>query len=379
MGNKMAELPGQVQESTNELSAGAYERSASEATDPGVGDPPPTTSFEVVDASGLLRLRHYRYDGGSAPLGPVLLVYSLLRRPYILDLLPDRSVVRSFLHQGFSVYLAEWLPPQGADSWRGFEAYVEHDLGRAVDCVRRRERIDGVSLIGPCFGGSLAVIYAALHPDNVQQLVTCALPFETDPPVAPAVVEYLTHVYGNLPAWFIHAWLSARTQSLLHLGLYAAEDFDEPELAESGWGAAHPVVSALHRWTNSDVPMAGRLACEMMRDAYGDAQLAESRLRVGGRRVALRDIRCPVLNITGKRDRLVPPASSAALIERVGSRETRNLVFPAGHLGLLASLAAQRELWPRVGEWLVQHGASRDSRAISEQPPAALHPSGGTA
>jgi class III poly(R)-hydroxyalkanoic acid synthase PhaC subunit len=347
---------------------------AQEPKDLGIGDPPPATSFEIVHENGLLQLRYYGCDGTSAPSGPILLVYSLLRRPYILDLLPERSVVRNFMRQGFSVYLTDWLPPQRADASRGFEAYVEQDLAQAVDCVRRRESIEKVPLIGSCFGGVLALVYAALHPDKVEQLVTCALPFETDPPVPPPVVEYMAHVFGNLPAWFIHASLNARTPSPLHLSLYAAEDFDEPDLAESVWAPAHPVLSALQQWTNSDVPLAGRLASEIMRDAYGDAQLAESRLRVGGRVVALGDVRCPLLNISGERDRLVPPASSAALVERVGSREARNLVFPTGHLGLLASLVAQRELWPQVGKWLLRHRARHAERGKSKQHPSAPPP-----
>ena len=103
---------------------------------------------------------------------------------------------------------------------------------------------------------------------------------------------------------------------------------------------------------NSDVPVAGRIFCEIMRDAYGDAQLAESRLRVAGVRVALQEITCPVLNVIGAHDQLVPPKSSAALVERVGSRKATNLNFPTGHLGLMVSLAAHATLWPQVAEWL---------------------------
>ena len=314
-------------------------------------DPPPTTPFDVVAEHGLLRLRHYRSRDAAKRLPPVLLVCSLFKRPYILDLLSERSIVRNFLRQGLSVYLTDWLPPLSEDAGRGLQAYVCEDLARAVECVRTRERVDRVSLVGCCLGGFLAVIYAALYPRNVKRLVPFALPFESRPPFAPAAAEYLARAYGNVPAWWIRAGMNARVANPLELPAFLAEELDEPELATVG--AQSAVQSMLERWFGSDVPFAGRLFCEVMGDAYGDAQFAENRLWVGDRRVALEHIRCPVLNISAERDRIVPPHDNAAFIERVSGREASNLVFPSGHLGLMVSHAAHEKLWPHVGRWLL--------------------------
>jgi polyhydroxyalkanoate synthase len=259
-------------------------------------------------------------------------------------------MVRSFLRQGFSVYLTDWLPPLPEDAGRGLHAYVNEDLASAVECVRRRERVERISLLGCCLGGFLAVVYAALYPQDVQRLVPFALPFESRPPLAHGAAEYLVRFYGNVPAWWIRAGMNARVANPLDLPSYLAEELGEPELAMAGPRPA--VQRMLERWFGSDVPLTGRLFCEVIRDAYGDAQFAENRLCVGDRRVALEQIRCPVLNVSAERDRLVPPQESAAFIERVGSREASNLVFPGGHLGLMVSLAAHERLWPHVGRWL---------------------------
>jgi polyhydroxyalkanoate synthase len=42
---------------------------------------------------------------------PLLFVYALINRPYILDLQQDRSVVRRMLEAGFDVYLIDWGEP----------------------------------------------------------------------------------------------------------------------------------------------------------------------------------------------------------------------------------------------------------------------------
>ena len=54
-------------------------------------DPPPTTASRVIYESGLVRLRHYEARG-TAHRTPLLLIYSLIKRPFILDLQPGRSV-----------------------------------------------------------------------------------------------------------------------------------------------------------------------------------------------------------------------------------------------------------------------------------------------
>jgi len=58
------------------------------------------------------------------------------------------------------------------------------------------------------------------------------------------------------------------------------------------------------------------------------------------------------LNISGARDELVPPQHTFRLAESVSSTYARNFVFPASHIGLMASRAAHEQLLPRVAMWL---------------------------
>ena len=92
-------------------------------------DPPGVTPYTVVYEGGKVRLRHYQ-AAGTRHRTPIVLAYALIKRPYILDLLPGRSVVETLTKQGFDVYLIDWIPPTRADSWRGFDAYVNQDLAK---------------------------------------------------------------------------------------------------------------------------------------------------------------------------------------------------------------------------------------------------------
>src|SRR2546428_415387 len=53
-------------------------------------DIPPATPYEVLYEEGKVRLRYYQAAGTSRQSVPLLLVYALIKRPYILDLLPDK-------------------------------------------------------------------------------------------------------------------------------------------------------------------------------------------------------------------------------------------------------------------------------------------------
>ncbi len=325
-----------------------FERALHEPPEPSV-DPPACTPFDVVDESGLLRLRRYRPDNLPANGPAVLLVYSLFKRPYVLDLLPERSVVRNLLAQGFTVYLTDWQPPQMENHERGFDVYVNGDLACAVNHVRAHEGVERVPLVGFCFGGLLALLYAALHPENVARVVPVAVPIEMES-FAPTIVEYVVRLFGNVPGWWIRAWLNAGVPGPAHLSRYIADELEEPALIRTAAGAR--VARALQPWLDSDVPLTGQVFREAMCNAYWSRDLARSRLRVGGRLAALENIECPVLNVSGERDKLVPPVSGNALVERLGRELVTNLVFPATHLGLLLGAAAHRELWPNVGGWL---------------------------
>jgi poly(3-hydroxyalkanoate) synthetase len=62
-----------------------------------------------------------------------------------------------------------------------------------------------------------------------------------------------------------------------------------------------------------------------------------------------------VLNVVGEYDDVVHPQASLALLDLIGSRNKRNLIFPAGHIGVVVSSSAQQHLWPQVGAWLKRH------------------------
>ncbi len=320
-----------------------------------INDPPPVTPYRVVFESGKLRLRYYA-AAGKAHRTPIVLVYALIKRPFVLDIQKGRSVVEHLTRAGFDVFLTDWLPPTAADTWRGFDAYVNGDLHAAVRAVRAFTRRDQVTILGYCFGGMLSLAYTALHPENVRNLVTTTTPFDLSVRELPVynlvermsdeAIELVTRVYGNCPAWMVQSFFTAMAPVHhaidKYVGLY--RNAEREGYAES--------FDLFERWMNSDVALAGRIFKETSGGIFKRNQLACGEFEVGGRTVDVERIECSLLNVVAEFDDVVHPRSSLPLAEKVGSRDARNLTFSTGHVGAMVSGAAHKGLWPQISAWL---------------------------
>src|SRR5216683_743100 len=307
-----------------------------------------STPSRILYEGGKLRLRHY-VPVEPAHATPILFVYALTKRAFILDLAPGRSVVQSLAQQGFHVYLTDWIPPASSGSSRGLDAYVNEDLVNAVQVIAAERGTSQVSIIGYCLGALLGVIYTALHPWHVRNLVALTVPLEMSATatLVPAwlsaqTVELITALYGNCPAWVFSALSSARL--LTRMAQFRAEICGGEERSK--------VFDRFLHWIGSDVPLAGQLFREVAIEIFGQNRLVRGEFVVGAELINLRRIICPLFNVLARFDELVPPRACEPLTQLVRSRDRQTVVFPSSHVGVAAGLAAHEKLWPVVGQWL---------------------------
>lgn len=318
-------------------------------------DPPAATPYRVIYEGGKVSLRHYP-AAGPAHHTPLLLIYSLIKRPFILDLLPGRSVVEALVRQGFDVYLIDWIPPSASDKWRGFDAYVNHDMANAVRAVQIHSGVEQISIVGYCFGALLSLMYTALHQETIKNLVTLTIPLDMSVREIPiekisgAMSEQsarlVAQVYGNVPPWMMFSFFNslAPTHHMLDkfVGRYrSSERKGYPE-----------TFRLFEQWLHSDVPMAGRIFLETAIDLGRDNALVNGAMKVGSETVDLKRVTAPLLNVIGDFDDIVNPNSSVCLPELVASADKRNLHYPTGHMGAAISQDSLKKLWPAIGAWL---------------------------
>ena len=125
-------------------------RLAAGISPPGVGQTPK----EVVWRRGRSELWRYRSDHIRVS-PPLLIVYSLFNRSYILDLRPGNSFVEHLLNAGFDVYLLDFGIPDERDAANTLDDYADDYLPAAAERVRQVSQDEQVYMLGYCFGGAM--------------------------------------------------------------------------------------------------------------------------------------------------------------------------------------------------------------------------------
>jgi polyhydroxyalkanoate synthase len=327
--------------------------------DPGAGDGDSArlaavnpTSRELVLESGSLKLWRY----GDAPhvpgRPPILLVYSIINRAWILDLIPGFSLVRHLLDRGLDVYVVEWEParPGVTDT---LDDYVDPMLRAAVARVRGLAGLaEGapVNLFGWCIGGTLALLYAAAHPEDVRSLVTLTTPVTStgsgvlelfaDERLFP--MDEILERHGMMPGKVVRAGIMAIKP---YLEVLKWKHFYENLHDDRVMALFYP----LDRWANDNPDLAGPVFRRFIQDVYRDDALVRGRTLIHGRPLDLAAVRCPLLNIVAEDDWIVPVKAADRVVDLVGSARRENLHIPGPHVGIVMD-PRTRPAWDRIAD-----------------------------
>ncbi len=286
---------------------------------------------------------------------PLLIVYALVNRPYMMDLQEDRSMIRGLLDAGLEVYLIDWGYPDPDDRSLTLTDYVQRYIDHCVDHLRDRHRLEAVNLLGVCQGGALSLCYAALHPEKIRNLVTMVTPVDFHTPdnllthlIRYVDVDLLVDTFGNLPGQL----LNFTFLSLSPFRLAGQKYVDVMDILDDVQALKN--FLRMEKWIFDSPDQAGEAFRQFAKDFFQHNKLIEGEVVIGDQRVNLRNVTMPVLNVYASQDHLVPPAASRVLANHCGSRDYSELIFQGGHIGIYVSSRAQREIPPAIAGWLLK-------------------------
>lgn len=316
------------------------------------------TPSDVVYTETTLELHHYEPETREHET-PICLVYALVNKPYILDLQPDRSVIRHLLDAGFEVYLVEWGDPSLLDTSLGLSDYVCRYLDNCVRAACDHADTPDVHLLGYCMGGTLATLYTALDDERVRTLSAMATPVAFDDTggvlerwASELDPQIVADTYGTVPAELLAAAFAMLDPAENLLGKYLRffDSVENDEFVE--------MFSRMEQWTWDGVDVPGAVFAEFLEEIYRQNNLVSGDVRLDGQQADPRDIEVPLLQIVGAHDHIVPPEASRPLNDIVGSDDERLVEFDAGHIGISVSGKAHATLWPEVCEWYAKRSRS---------------------
>ena len=325
-----------------------------------------TAPKEVVYQQDKVKLYHYKQEGKVTCSVPVIIVYALVNREYMLDLQPDRSIVRNLLNHGMDLYIISWGYATQADRYLSLDDYINVYLNDCVDYVRETTGNDKVNLMGICQGGTFSTIYSAIYPEKVKNLVTLVTPIDF------AIKDGLLFSWSNhLPIDAIVDTFGIVSGDFMNNGFLMLRPFmlniskyvDMLNVMENKKALLN--FLRMEQWIFDSPSQAGETIRQFTKDFYQENKLVKGELKIGDKEVNLKNVTMPLLNIFASADHIVPPSSTRVLNDLVGSTDKELYEFKGGHIGVFVGSKSQKELAPAISDWLHKRQNSKTTKKAS--------------
>lgn len=316
------------------------------------------TPKEEIFSQDRMTLYHYLPVKEDRLKAPLLISYALVNRQYMMDLQADRSLIQKLLDEGVEVYMIDWGYARPMDRFITMEDYIDGYINDCVDIVGKRHDLDRINLMGVCQGGTFSAIYASLHPEKVKNLVTMVAPFDFDTDDGLLNIwaksmdpDKMVDALGNIPGDFMNLGFLMLKPFQLILDKYVGfmENMDKKPVVEN--------FLRMEKWIFDSPDQVGEAFRKFIKDLYQENRLVKGEFELGGRKVDLKNIDMPVLNIYAEQDHLVPPACSMPLMDHISSKDKHLLSFPVGHIGMYVSSKSQKKLGPSIAQFLRERDA----------------------
>lgn len=322
------------------------------------------TPKNLVMRRDKVELFHYEPLAPQKVSTPVLVAYGLVGRYTMADLQPDRSLIRSLLNKGLDLWLIDWGQPGRNERWLTIDDYVDDYIDAAVDRIRKETGHDRITLLGICEGGVFTTCYAAMHPEKVRSLVVTITPIDFHADVNdkaahhgfinlwtrsldPEDIDKLVDTYGVLPGEFMSSVFSMMTpmRSLTKYNVDLIGVIDDEDKFMN--------FLRMEKWLADRPHHPGEAAKQWLKDLYQENRLVDGTFELSGKKVDLKSITAPVLNVFALDDHIIPPDCSRALGGKIGSSDYTEIPLPGGHVGLFVSSKSQGKLSQSIADWLV--------------------------
>jgi polyhydroxyalkanoate synthase len=313
-----------------------------------------TTPKELVWQCDKIKMYHYLRETPAKCATPVLVSFAMLNRHDVLDLQPDRSLMKKFVDDGLDVYIMDWGYHNKSDRYLTMEDYIDGYMNDAVDFLRKRHKVAKIHKMGICQGGTFSMIYASLYPEKLQSLTTYVAPYDFSDTKCMLYkwpkyidVDAMVNAIGTIPGEMIDGAFGMLKPSMNINKYFGVLDSlqDKDKLMN---------YLRMEKW-KSDLPaIPGEMYRKYIKDLFRDNLLIKGEFELGGRKVDLKNMTVPFLNVYATEDNIIPNDSTIKVMDKIGSKDKKTYAFPGGHIGVFVGGKSQKELGPAVAKWVIE-------------------------
>ncbi len=312
---------------------------------------PPRWASEhvVVWETGTSRLRDFSAGSTDDVVPTLVLPPQAGHDSCIVDFSPVQSQMKVLRAAGLTrLFAMDWVGATAATKGCGIEDYLA-DLDRAFATLDAPK----INLVGDCQGGWLATIYAALHPERVNTLTIAGAPidFHGDAEIARYVELFDASFYQGLVAsgggvmrgeYLLGGFIVMRPENEVERQIALLKHVDDAEHVAR--------YAEFEDWFKHTQSVPGTFYLWIVEHLFKRNSLIGGELEIGGRRVDLARIACPLFLLAGEQDHITPAAQVWALADHASTPPDRvqRRTTGGGHLGLFMGREALRDHWPEL-------------------------------
>jgi polyhydroxyalkanoate synthase len=305
-----------------------------------VGTDMATTPGRVVMRNRLVELIHYTPTTVQVHQTPIVIITPWINKYYVLDLTPQKSMVKFLTDQGYSVFITSWKNPTAEMADLAFDDYLLEGVDQAVHAARQICKAPQVHLTGYCIGGTLVSSYmawASRHFDAKNQpvahwtllttLTNFANPGDIDVFIDETMIQALEKKMAK--TGFLDGSDMASSFRLLRSNSLIWHYFEHSYLL----GEALPAFDVLF-WNMDTTRMPATMHSYYLRQMYLNNNLVKpDALTLGGEPIDLARITQPLYAVSAEDDHIVPWRQSYLIRQHLNAKTpVRFVLTTSGHI-----------------------------------------------